>query len=73
MRQLLVQVPEGRGREVLAIAQRWDGTNLACLKGTNTKEPLDLVYVYVANGKVEGILEALGEIPDMCATSPPLA
>jgi hypothetical protein len=34
MRQLLIQVPQGKGKEVLKIAQKHDGANLVQFEAT---------------------------------------
>ncbi len=48
MRQLLVQVPRGCGKEVLNTAKDHDGSNLALFEATGTEEPLDVVIIHVS-------------------------
>lgn len=71
MRQLLIQVPRGHGKEVLDIAKKYDGANLAQFEATNGDEPLDLVFVHVSNGKVEGLLGELEALPNLRITLNP--
>ena len=59
MRQLLVQVPHGCGKEVLEIAKKYDGANLAQFEATGSDGAIDWVIVHVSNGKVEGLLADL--------------
>lgn len=42
MRQLLIQVPRGCGKQVLEIAKDFDGANLALLEGTGSDGAIDL-------------------------------
>jgi uncharacterized hydrophobic protein (TIGR00271 family) len=65
VRQLIVQVPRGLGKEVLSIAKAHDGVNLACLEATGLEAALDLVLIHVSNRQVEDLLAALEAIPDL--------
>ena len=68
MRQLLVQVPRGCGKEVLTIAKAHNGVNLACFEATELENALDLVIIHVSNRNVEDLLAELGPIPDLRLT-----
>jgi uncharacterized hydrophobic protein (TIGR00271 family) len=68
MRQLLIQVPRGQGQEVLDIAQHYDAVNLAQWEATGREQPLDLVFIHVSNGKVEGLLGELEGLPNLHIT-----
>lgn len=68
MRQLLVQVPRGCGKEVLEIAKKYDGANLSQFEATGSDGAIDLVIVHVSNGKVEGLLADLESIPQLQVT-----
>jgi uncharacterized hydrophobic protein (TIGR00271 family) len=68
MRQLLVQMPQGCGKTVLEIAKACDGTNLAKIEATGVRQPLDLVFVHISNGKLEKLLEKLQDLPDLSLT-----
>jgi uncharacterized hydrophobic protein (TIGR00271 family) len=68
VRQLLVQVPRGCGKEVLSIAKAHNGVNLACLEATGLESTLDLVIIHVSNRKIEDLLAALEPIPDLHLT-----
>ena len=68
MRQLLVQVPRGCGKEVLTIAKAHNGVNLACFEATGLEAAFDLVLIHVSNRKVEDLLAELESIPDLHLT-----
>ncbi len=68
MRQLIVQVPQGYGKDVLRIAQEHQGTNLAQIEAGNLDHALDLVILHVSNFKVEDVLAQLEELPDVQIT-----
>lgn len=71
MRQLIVQVPRECGKEVLEIAKKYDGANLAQFEAIGSNGPIDLVIVHVSNGKVEGLLADLQSIPQLQITLVP--
>jgi len=64
MRQLIVQVPRGCGNDVLSIAQKHQGVNLAQMEAKNPDRPLDMVFLYVSNRQVEHLLDDLEALPD---------
>ncbi len=68
MRQLLIQVPRGHGKDVLNIAKSHQGSNLAQFEATGSDEPTDLVIVHVSNRKVEDLLAELEGIPNLQVT-----
>jgi len=68
MRQLLIQVPRGNGKEVLEIAKKYDGANLAQLEAIGSDGPIDLALVHVSNSKVEGLLADLQSLPQLRVT-----
>lgn len=68
MRQLLIQVPRGNGKEILEIAKKYDGANLAQLEAIGSDGPIDLVLVHVSNSKVEGLLADLQSLPQLRVT-----
>jgi len=68
MRQLLIQVPHGYGKDVLAIAQAYDATNTARVEATGNNEPIDLVIVHISNQKVEEFLGDLESLPNLQVT-----
>lgn len=70
MRQLLIQVPGGSGKTVLQQAEACQGTNLAQWQ-TGGDNPQDLVLVHVSNQRVEALLEALQDLPDLRITLVP--
>lgn len=71
MRQLIVQVPRGYGKNVLEIAKACDGENLAHFEAMGTEKPLDVVIVHVPNQKVEDLLGELESLPDLHITLNP--
>ena len=64
MRQLLVQVPRGCGKNVLDIAKACDGQNLVEFEAIGSEKPLDVVIVHVPNQKVEELLGELESLPE---------
>jgi uncharacterized hydrophobic protein (TIGR00271 family) len=68
MRQLLVQVPRGCGKNVLDIAKACDGVNLVHFEATGSEKPLDVVIVHVPNQKVEELLGELESLPELHVT-----
>ena len=68
MRQLLIQVPSGHGKDVLDIAKNYDGANLAKFEATGSDGAIDLVIVHVSNGKVEGLIGDLEKLPNLHIT-----
>ncbi|MGB3308139.1 MAG: DUF389 domain-containing protein [Nodosilinea sp.] len=70
MRQLLIQVPCGCGKTVLQKAKACQGTNLAQWQ-TMGDTPQDIVLVHVSNQRVEPLLDALQDLPDLEITLMP--
>jgi uncharacterized hydrophobic protein (TIGR00271 family) len=68
VRQLLIQVPRGCGKNVLDIAKACDGVNLVRFEATGSEKPLDVVIVHVPNPKVEELLGELESIPELHVT-----
>lgn len=68
MRQLLVQVPQGRGKDVLEVAEAHQGSNLIQFEANSSSKPVDVVFVYLSNRKVEPFLSKLEAIPDVHIT-----
>lgn len=68
MRQVIVQVPRGCGKAVLDIAKSYDGVNLAQFEATGSEGPIDVAIVHVSNGKVEGLLGDLQDLPKLHLT-----
>lgn len=71
MRQLLVQVPRGCGKEVLNTAKAHDGSNLALFEAMGADELLDVVIVHISNRKVEDLMQALEGLPNLQITLNP--
>ena len=65
MRQLLIQVPSGKGQNVLATAKKHGGVNLLLFEATSDRGQVDAVTVHLDNTKVENFLSELEEIPDL--------
>lgn len=64
MRQLIIQVPRGHGKDVLNIAQEHQAINLAQMQASDCDRDLDLVILHLSNRKVEGFLRQLEQVPD---------
>ncbi len=61
MRQLLVEVPQGKGDTVLEIAEKCKAVNVAQFDAKNQTERLDAVFLHVSNHRVEDLLNNLQE------------
>jgi hypothetical protein len=70
MRQLIFQVPRGKGRAVVA-AERHQGTNLTHFEARSCDEEIDMAYVHIANSRVEDLLSELESIPELHVTLAP--
>ncbi|SRR5579883_934667 len=68
MRQLLIQVPHGHGKDVLDIARSYGGINLIQFQGTGSDGLLDAVFIHISNGKVEELLANLQRLPKLHIT-----
>lgn len=68
MRQLIVQVPRGQGKDVLTIAKAHQGTNLAHMEASNSDRALDLIILHLSNRKVEDFLSQVDQLPDVQVT-----
>ncbi len=68
MRQLLIQVPRGCGKQVLETAKAFDGANLALFEATGSDGAIDLAIAHISNSKVEGLLGELESMPQLQVT-----
>jgi len=68
VRQLLIQVPRGCGKQVLEIAKAFDGANLALFEAMGSDGAIDLAIVHLSNNKVEGLLGELESLPQLHVT-----
>ena len=68
MRQLLIQVPRGCGKQVLETAKAFEGANLALLEATGSDGAIDLAIAHISNNKVEGLLGELQSVPQLRVT-----
>lgn len=68
MRQLIVQVPRGQGKEVLEIAKSLQGVSLAQLEAKGSEELIELVLIHVSNRQVEELFAKLEDLPDVNIT-----
>ena len=65
MRQLIFQVPRGKGAAVLEAAQQHQGINLCRTDAVNASGPIEMVMVHISNSQVENLLEQLESIPNL--------
>lgn len=68
MRQLMIQVPQGQGEDVLQIAKTCDGVNLALLPAQSIESAIDLVIVHLSNRQVEDFIAKLQDLPQVHIT-----
>lgn len=71
MRQLIIRVPHGCGSRVLDIAGQHGGSSMMSLQGEAEGKPVDLALVHTSNAKVERLLDALEQVPDLHVTLVP--
>lgn len=66
MRQVMVQVPEGHGDEVVAIARRHEAVNVAHVRGVDADGcAIALVVLHVSNAAVGPLTDALEFVPEL--------
>ena len=65
MRQLVIQVPSGKGKSVLAKAREYGGVNLLLFEATSDRGRIDAITVYLDNARVENFLSELESLPDV--------
>lgn len=71
MRQLLIEVPRGRGQAVMDKAKAHRGTNLASFPADGAEGPVDVVMANVDNARVEGLMDDLESVPELHVTLTP--
>lgn len=71
MRQLLLQVPRGRGDDILVTAEGYERSNAVIIPARTTEDERDLVLVHVPNDNVDRLLEELQSDVDLHATLVP--
>ena len=62
MRLIEVQIDKGKGEEVLKIAQKLEGKNMALSAGSNLDEELDIVTVSLSNSRVEDFISEITKL-----------
>ncbi len=70
MRELLIHVPKGHGREVIDAARAHGGMNIVQFDATD-KDPREAMIVYVPNGRIENLIAQIQDIPDLHVTLTP--
>lgn len=65
MRQILVDVPQGRGRHIVDIATDLEAMNVVSFQGERRGKPVDLVLAHVSNRRVETYIERIEQHPDV--------
>jgi uncharacterized hydrophobic protein (TIGR00341 family) len=71
MRQLMVQVARGRGKDIVDLARKHSGANISLIESMSQGKPADLVLASIPNAKVEGFVSDLDNIPDTSVTFVP--
>ena len=61
----MFRVPRGEGERVVAAAEERGGMNLTVLEAKKGGHLLDLVFVYVSNREVEGLMRDLKSVADL--------
>ncbi len=70
MRQMFVQVPQGKGMKAMEIARDQEAINVSVLEASGSDGPHDLVVIDIANRKVENVLVALEDLYPLHITLP---
>lgn len=65
MRQLLIQVPYGKGDEVLEHARSSEAIATAQMEADSEEGRLDVVIVHLSNRRVSSFLEAIEPLPEL--------
>ena len=71
MRQLLIEVQRGKGKTILPLAEKYQGTNISQLEANTTRGAIDLIIAYLPNTQVEPFLEALEDYQELHVTIVP--
>ena len=64
MRELIVKVLRGKGKQVLELAHKYDAVNLAQTQAHDQQQEWDMVFVYLDNHKVGDFLSELESLTD---------
>lgn len=62
MRPLIIQVPEGNGKDVLSFAKNVDAKNICMWSCTDGEKKMDVVMAFVSNREVENVIAAASKI-----------
>ena len=68
MRPLIVQVPQGKGPDVLRHAKNARAKNVSLWSGTDGENEIDVVMAFVSNREVETMLNAINPIEEVRIT-----
>lgn len=71
MRQLLIQVPAGRGHEVVRVSQQHGATNTATFAAEDAEGPIDVAMVHVPTRALGDLLDDLHRVPELRAAFSP--
>lgn len=71
MRQLLIEVQRGKGKTILSLAEKYQGTNLSQLEASTNRGSIDLIIAYLPNGRVESFLNELEDFTELHVTIVP--
>jgi uncharacterized hydrophobic protein (TIGR00271 family) len=71
MRQLLISVPRGEGRQAVAIANAHRASNVVLVAGDSEDGPIDAVLVHLPNNRVESLIGDLQRLSDLRITITP--
>lgn len=71
MRQIIFQVPQGQGAQIVEQAKAHQAASVALLQAEGTEGPADIVLVHVSNQQVEPLLAEVQDIPQLALTLVP--
>jgi uncharacterized hydrophobic protein (TIGR00271 family) len=71
MRQLIVKVPRGEGGEVLKLAEKHQGANLALIESGDQEKAWDLVFIHLDNREIGEFISELDSKPEVQVTLSP--
>ncbi|GFE68231.1 hypothetical protein [Chroococcus sp. FPU101] len=72
MRQLIIQVPRGKGQNVFALIKDHQGVNFSLIEAIASDGAIDLVTLYLPNQQVEEFLGQVQDLPNVHITLLPL-
>lgn len=71
MRQLMIQAPQGKGREVLDLAAQYEPKNVARLETRRDGQVWELIVLHLSNNQIGPLIDDLDPLDDLHITLQP--